>query len=51
MKIVRQKLDLKKYIEKWADVNYVKRTLGKILHDSKGFDFGPGNDRRTDQVK
>ena len=38
-------------IGKWADVNHVKRTLGKTLHDSKGLDFGPGNDRLTDQVK
>ena len=54
IKIVRQKLELKKCkrrCRKWADVNHVKRTLGKTLHDSKGLDFGSGNDRLTDQVK
>ena len=54
MKIVRQKLELKKCKHrhrKWADVNHVKRTLGKTLHDSKGLDSGLGNDRLTDQVK
>ena len=46
MKIVRRKLELKKNINadivKWAHVNNVS---------SKGLDFGPGNDRLTDQVK
>ena len=47
----RVKKNVNADIEKWADVNHVKRTLGKTLHDSKGLDFGPGNDRLTDQVK
>ena len=32
-------------------MNHVERTLGETLHGNKGFDFGPGNDRLTDQVK
>ena len=47
----RVKKNINADIEKWADVNHVKRTLGKTLHDSKVLDFGPGNDRLTDQVK
>ena len=47
----RVKRNVKADIEKWADVNHVKRTLGKTLHDSKDLDFGPGNDRLTDQVE
>ena len=45
----RVKKNVNADIEKWADVNHVKRTIGKTLHDSKGLDFGPGNDRLTDQ--
>ena len=47
----RVKKNVNADIEKWADVNHVKRTLGKTLHDSRGLDFGQGNDRLTDQVK
>ena len=47
----RVKKNVNSDIKKWADGNHVKRTLGKTLHDSKGLDFGPGNDSLTDQVK
>ena len=37
-------------IQKWSDKNHVLRTLGKILHQSKHFEFGAGNNRLNDTV-
>ena len=38
-------------IEKWSDINHVVRILGKLLYEAKTTNFGPKNDRLTDQVK
>ena len=39
------------HIEKWSDINHVVRILGKLLYEAKATNFGPKNDRLTDQVK
>ena len=39
------------HIEKWSDINHVVRILGKLLYEAKTTNFGPKNDRLTDQVK
>ena len=38
-------------IEKWSDINHVMRILGKLLYEAKTTNFGPKNDRLTDQVR
>ena len=38
-------------IEKCSDINHVVRILGKLLYEAKTTNFGPNNDRLTDEVR
>ena len=52
MRHSNQELNLKSIqTEKWSDINHVMRILGKLLYEAKTTNFGPKNDRLTDQVR
>ena len=48
---IRNKNQVNADIEKWTDINRVVRILGKLLYGAKITNFGPKNDRLTDQVR
>lgn len=48
--IARVRSEVDNNLEKWSDVNHVTCTLTKALHEGKGQDFGPNNDKINDQV-